>query len=262
MGGTGTQPIDEAVRVEGPFAPLAARRVSGRGPTVIFLSGFMSDMSGTKAQFLAETCAARGQAFVRFDYSGCGQSEGVFAEGTIGRWRDDALAVIDALAAPGPVVLVGSSMGGWIALLAALARPERVAGIIGLAAAPDFTRGLAARLTPSQREALATRGFFEQPTDYGEAPYRFTRALLEDGDAEALLDRPIPLACPVRLIHGQADPDVPWRLSLTLAEKLAGTDVEVTLVKGGDHRLSKPGELALLARVLDGLSAAIGLRPG
>lgn len=255
MGAAVTQPIDEEVWVDGPFARLAARRVRGRAPTVLFFSGFMSDMAGTKAQFLAAACAARGLAFVRFDYSGCGRSEGRFTDGTIGRWRDDALAVIDALAEPGPVVLVGSSMGGWIALLCALARPERVAGIIGLAAAPDFTRTLAARLSPAQQESIAHRGFFEQPSVYGEAPYVFTRALLDDGEAHALLDRPIPLVCPVRLIHGQADPDVPWGLSLTLAEKLAGADVEVTLVKGGDHRLSKPAELALLARVLDGLVA-------
>jgi pimeloyl-ACP methyl ester carboxylesterase len=257
MGGAATQPIDEPVTLAGPHACLAARRVSGRGPGFLFLSGFQSDMSGTKAQFLAETCAAHGRGFVRFDYSGCGLSGGVFTEGTIGRWRDDALAVIDSLLPPGPAVLVGSSMGGWIALLCALARPDRVAAIIGLAAAPDFTRGLAERLTPAQRESLAVRGFFQQASAYGAAPYIFTRALLEDGEAQALLDRPIPLSCPVRLIHGQADPDVPWRLSLALGEKLAATDVEITLVKDGDHRLSKPHELALLARVLEGVLAAI-----
>lgn len=257
MGEAVTQPIDEPVTVVGSFARLAARRVPGPAPTVIFLAGFMSDMSGTKAQFLAETCAARGHGYIRFDYGGCGLSEGAFADGTISRWRDDALSVIDSLAPSGPVVLIGSSMGGWIALLCALARPARVAGVIGLAAAPDFTRGLLARLTPEQRAALARDGRFERGSAYGEAPYVFTRALLEDGEANALLDKPIPLACPVRLIHGQADPDVPWHLSLTLAEKLAGTDVEVTLVKGGDHRLSKPAELALLAQVTERLLASV-----
>jgi pimeloyl-ACP methyl ester carboxylesterase len=221
----------------------------------------MSDMSGTKAAFLAETCAAAGRGFVRFDYSGCGLSGGVFTEGTIGRWREDALAVLDRALPPGPVVLVGSSMGGWLALSCALARPERVAGIVGIAAAPDFTRDLLASLSPDERARLMAEGRIEQPSAYG-APYVFTRALLEEGERHALLGGgPIPITCPVRLLHGLDDADVPWRLALAIADQLTSADVEVTLVKAGDHRLSKPRELALLAATLERLLAALETAP-
>lgn len=257
MGERATQPVDEALTFAGPYGRLAARRVPGRAPSVVFLSGYMSDMSGTKAAFLAEACAARGRAYLRFDYGGCGQSEGDFRDGTIGRWRDDALAAIDALCPPGPVVLVGSSMGGWIALLCALARPARVAGIVGIAAAPDFTLGIEAGLPAEQRAALGVQGFIERPSAYGERPLVVTRALLEDGRERALLGGPIPVRCPVRLLHGQQDADVPWRLALKIAETVEAADVEVILVKGGDHRLSKPADLALLAATLERLLAGI-----
>lgn len=255
MGGLPTQPVDAPVWVEGPRGRLAARRVEGAGPTIVFLSGFMSDMSGTKAAFLAQWAAQTGRAYLRFDYGGCGLSEGLFRDGTIGRWAEDALAVIDRAAAAGPVVLVGSSMGGWIALVCALARPARVAGIIGIAAAPDFTLGLEAGLSAEQRAALAAQGFFEQESAYGTAPLVITKGLLEDGRARAVLGGPIPITCPVRLLHGQKDADVPWRLSLKLAEAIEGSDVEVTLVKGGDHRLSTPADLALLAATLERVPA-------
>ncbi|MEJ0015635.1 MAG: alpha/beta hydrolase [Acetobacteraceae bacterium] len=228
---------------------LDGTRQDGRGPTVVFLPGFRSDMTGDKATSLAAFCAARGQAMLRFDYSGHGASGGRFEDGTIGRWADDALTVIDRLS-EGKLVLVGSSMGGWIALLAARARPERVAALIGIAAAPDFTEALMwAAMDEGQRAVLMRDGVWPRPSQYGES-YPITRALIEDGRRHLLLDAPIALDCPVRLLHGQADPDVPWETSLRIAERLTGTDVQVTLVKDGDHRLSRPQDLALLHRTL------------
>jgi pimeloyl-ACP methyl ester carboxylesterase len=228
---------------------LAWARLAGRGPTVVFLPGLASDMQGAKATALAEDCAARGQAMLRFDYSGHGASEGAFEAGTIGVWRADALAVIDRLST-GPLVLVGSSMGGWIALLAALARPARVAALVGVAAAPDFSEELVwQNMAPAERARLARQGFLDVPSRYG-ASLRLTRTLIEDGRRHLLLGAPIPLACPVRLLHGQCDGDVPWELALRLTERLATQDVQVTLIKDGDHRLSRPADLALLCRTV------------
>ncbi|MFC3712457.1 alpha/beta fold hydrolase [Sphingoaurantiacus capsulatus] len=232
---------------------LAYRHRAGEGPTVVFLSGYMSDMSGTKAEALDAWAAAAGRAFLRLDYSGCGASEGAFEDGTIGRWRDDARAVIDAVA-PGPLVLVGSSMGGWIALLLAAAMPERVAALVGVAAAPDFVDwGLWADLSEAERETLMRDGRLEQPSDYGDQPYVYTRALVEDGRANRLLDGPVAYSGPVRLLQGQQDPDVPWRLALDIADKLNSSDVQVILLKDGDHRLSRPQDLSLLTATLDDL---------
>jgi len=228
---------------------LAWARTEGRGPTVVFLPGFKSDMAGDKATMLAAFCAGRGQAMLRFDYSGHGASGGRFEDGTITRWRDDALVLMDRLTT-GELVLVGSSMGGWMALLAALARPERVAGLVGIAAAPDFTETLMwEAMTFEERRALMRDGVLPVPSQYGE-PYKVTRALIEDGRSHLLLAAPIALRCPVRLLHGQRDPDVPWELSLRIAERVSSDDVQVILVKDGDHRLSRPGDLALLRRTL------------
>ncbi len=233
----------------GDGVALAWARLAGDGPTVVFLSGFASDMSGGKATALASACAAAGRAMLRFDYSGHGASGGRFADGTIGVWLGDALAAIDRLT-EGPLVLVGSSMGGWIALLAALARPGRVAALVGLAAAPDFTEALMwEAMAPPERAALLRDGFFDAPSQYGP-PTRITRALIEDGRRHLLLGAPIPLDVPVRLLHGQRDPDVPWETSLRLAERLATPDVQVTLIKDGDHRLSRPADLDLLCRTV------------
>ncbi len=224
---------------------LAWRRIAGRGPTAVFLPGFRSDMTGEKATTLAALCEAHGRACLRFDYSGHGRSGGRFEDGTIGRWTEDALAAIDRLS-EGPLVLVGSSMGGWIALLAALARPARIAALVGIAAAPDFTEALIWQsMSFEDRETLMERGVLLAPSAYGE-PVPLTRALIEDGRRHLLLDRPIPLACPVRLLHGQRDADVPWEMALRIAERIAGEDVRITLVKDGDHRLSRPQDLALL----------------
>lgn len=232
---------------------LAYRHRAGRVPTVVFLSGYMSDMTGTKAEALDAWAAATGRAFLRLDYSGCGASEGRFEDGTIGRWRDDARAVIDA-AAPGPLVLVGSSMGGWIALLLATAMPERVAALVGIAAAPDFVDwGLWAGLSQDEQARLMQSGRLERPSAYGDSPYVYTRALVEDGRLNAVMDRPIAYRGPARLLQGQADPDVPWRLSLEVAERLDSSDVQVILVKDGDHRLSRPQDLALLTATIEAL---------
>ena len=210
-------------------------------------------MTGTKALFLEDYCRRRGRAFVRFDYFGHGASSGDFAHGTIGRWREDAIAVIDSLTT-GPQILVGSSMGGWIMLLAALARPGRIAGLVGIAGAPDFTEELLwPRLSPAQREEIMGRGAVVLPSGYDPAGYLYTRALVEDGRRHLLLREPIALDMPVRLLHGLADESVPWQLSLRLAERLASHDVVVTLIKDGDHRLSTPADLARLAQTLDAL---------
>jgi pimeloyl-ACP methyl ester carboxylesterase len=220
----------------------------------MFLCGFRSDMTGAKASFLDSHCAARGLGFLRFDYSGHGQSSGDFAQGTIGRWTEEAVAVIDR-AADGPLVLVGSSMGGWIMLLAALARPARVAGLIGIAPAPDFTERLIWDPLPAaQREEVMTRGRLETPSRYADTPTILTRDLIEEGRRHLLLSGPIGPRRPVRLLHGMADPDVPHALSLELADRLVSEDVRVTLIKDGDHRLSRPQDLALLAQAVDELA--------
>jgi pimeloyl-ACP methyl ester carboxylesterase len=243
-------PGEQALRLDrGDGVALAARRLPGRAPTIVFLPGFRSDMGGDKATHLAHLAAARGQALLRFDYSGHGDSGGRFEDGTISRWSDDALAAIDRLTA-GKLVLVGSSMGGWIALLVARARADRLAGLIGLAAAPDFTERLMwDAMAPPERARLLADGVLHAPSRYGD-PIPITRALIEDGRRHLLLDAPIPIAAPVRLLHGQGDADVPWETSLRLAARLQSDDVRVTLIKDGDHRLSRPADLALLGRVL------------
>ena len=233
----------------GDGVALAWVRTPGRGPTTVFLPGYMSDMTGTKALTVEAFCAAHGLGCLRFDYSGHGASGGAFTDGTIGRWTNDALALIDRVTA-GPLLLVGSSMGGWIALLVALARPARIAGLIGIAAAPDFTEDLMWQaMLPAERAQMERDGVLQVPSLYGD-PYPVTAALIADGRTRLLLARPIPLHCPIRLLHGQRDPDVPWQTSMRQAERLQSDDVQVTLVKDGDHRLSRPSDLALLRRTL------------
>lgn len=227
---------------------LAYRHRAGAGPTVVFLPGYKSDMTGDKAEALDAWAAARGRAYLRFDYSGCGASEGRFDDGTISRWTDDALAVVDAVA-PGPLVLVGSSMGGWIALLVARALPDRVRAVVTVAAAPDFTDW---GITDAERAELAHHCRIERPSDYGE-PYGYSAALVADGAANRLLAGEIAIDVPVRLLHGQADADVPWVVSLDVADRVRSADVEVVLVKDGDHRLSRRTDLDRLCATLDRL---------
>ena len=236
----------------GAGTELAWQRLNGHGPTVVFLPGYRSDMTGDKATALAALCVKRGQALLLFDYSGHGASGGAFTDGTIGRWTADALAAIDALTT-GPLVLVGSSMGGWIGLLAALARPSRIAGFVGVAAAPDFTEALMWQtMLPEERATLQRDGVLHVPSAYGE-PTPITWALIEDGRAHLLMGAPVALHCPVRLLHGQADADVPWETALRLARRIEGEDVQVLLVKDGAHRMSRPAELRLLETTLLGI---------
>ncbi len=232
---------------------LAYSHHAGSGPGILFCSGFNSDMQGTKAVALNAWCREQGRQFTRFDYFGHGLSSGTAEDGCIGRWRDDTLAVLDAVTS-GPQLLVGSSMGGWIMLLVALQRPQRLCGLLGLAAAPDFTARLAASLNAQQRQQLAASGYADLPNCYADGqPYRIGRRMLEEGAAHRVLEREIPLQLPVRLIHGQRDEDVPWQSSLTLAERLCSEDVEVQLVKNGDHRLSEPADLQRLVHTLEQL---------
>jgi pimeloyl-ACP methyl ester carboxylesterase len=238
---------------------LAYRRTAAapgdRRPGVVFLSGFASDMTGTKGTALEAWATERGQAVLRFDYIGHGRSSGAFRDGTIGRWTGDALAALDRLT-QGPQILVGSSMGGWIMLLVALARPDRIAGLVGIAAAPDFTEDLMwLQMQEVTRARLLTEGVILQPSRYQDAPMEITRTLIEDGRRNLLLRGPIDLRCPVHLLHGMADPDVPWTTSVRLAERLTGTDVTVTLVRDGDHRLSRDQDLRRIFAAVEGLSS-------
>jgi pimeloyl-ACP methyl ester carboxylesterase len=225
---------------------LAYRHRAGRGPTLIFLPGYASDMDGGKASALDAWAAQEGRSMLRFDYAGCGLSAGDFAAQTLLGWRGDVLAMIDEKV-DGPVVLAGSSMGGWLMLLAALARPERVAGLVGVAAAPDFTSW---GYSEDEKLTILRDGRLERPNPYGEAPYVTTRAFWESGESLRLLHAPIAIDCPVRLLHGQADADVPWQWSLELQSKLRSADVQLTLVKDGDHRLSRESDLALLIAIV------------
>ena len=242
----------EQGRTEQGGIELAWVRTPGRGPTTVFLPGYMSDLEGTKALETERFCTEQGLACLRLDYSGHGRSGGAFTDGTIGRWTGDALFLIDRLT-DGPLVVIGSSMGGWIMLLVALARPERVIGLLGIAAAPDFTEDLMwGAMMPAEREQLLRDGVLPVPSEYGD-PYPVTAALIKEGRRHLLLRAPIPLRCPVRLLHGQADADVPWETSMRLAQTLESGDVQVTLVKDGEHRLSRPADLRLLRRILGAL---------
>jgi pimeloyl-ACP methyl ester carboxylesterase len=235
---------------DGPNGRLAYEARPGTGPTIVFLGGLRSDMTGTKASFLSAWCEARGHGFLRFDYTGHGASEGRFEDGSIGAWAADSLSVIGAVTT-GPLVLVGSSMGGWVMLEVALAIPSRVAGLVGIAAAPDFTEDLMwEAFTAAQKATLAAEGVITLPNPYDPAGYRIGRALIEDGRTRLRLRAPIPITAPARLLHGQRDAEVPWQTSLRLAERLEGPDVRVTLIKDGDHRLSRPADLALLAETV------------
>jgi pimeloyl-ACP methyl ester carboxylesterase len=215
---------------------------------VVFLGGFRSDMTGTKALWLEDWCRARGRAFLRFDYSGHGASGGAFEDGCVGDWAEDAAAVLGLTV--GPQVLVGSSMGGWIALLLARTMPDRVAGLVGIAAAPDFTDDLMAGLTEGERAMLAATGRVVRASAYGD-PDVFTARLFADGAAQRVLASPLDLPCPVRLLQGTADVDVPVAVALRLLGHATGPDIRLTLVKGADHRFSTPDCLALIGQAVD-----------
>lgn len=229
---------------------LAYYFTPGRAPCVMFCGGFRSDMTGSKATTLESYCRGRGQAFLRFDYHAHGQSDGDFLEGSISRWTSNTQELFDALLT-GPALLVGSSMGGWIALNVALRRHDCVHGLLGIAAAPDFTERLMwANMTPRQQQLLMENGVLHVPSQYGD-PYPITRQLIEDGRQHLLLDAEIPLSCPVRLLQGMRDSDVPWTYASDLAEALESNDVQIIFIKDGDHRLSTPENLHVLTFTLE-----------
>lgn len=235
-----------------------ARGEGARRPGIVFLGGLASDMTGTKATFLEGWARERGRAFLRFDYTGHGRSSGRFAEGCVGDWTRDAEDALEALT-EGPQVLVGSSMGGWVMLLLAKRRPERVAGLVGVAAAPDFTEDSMWRwMDDDQRETLRREGRVLMPNDHSEEPYVISRRLIEDGRERLVLRSPLPLPKPVRLLHGTADRDVPPEVGLRLLDHAEGPDIRLTLVKDGDHRFSGPRELALIAAAIEEVSGAAG----
>lgn len=230
---------------------------AGAGPTILFCGGFRSDMTGTKAIALEQFARQKGFAFTRFDYRGHGSSTERFEDCSISDWLDDTLSVIDSEPCE-QLILVGSSMGAWLALLAACKRTERVAGLLLIAAATDFTSELMRpALSAAQREQLASEGVIRIPSEYDAEGYPITRHLLDDGDQHCLLGSEIPLECPVHLIHGLADADVPWSLSLRTQAQLRSQDVTLELIKGGDHRLSSPVDLARMCARLDALRARI-----
>ena len=231
---------------------VAWRRVAGRGPTVVWLGGFMSDMTGTKAQALADWALKEGRAFLRFDYLGHGESTGAFRDGTISRWRADAIAAIESLT-EGPLVLVGSSMGGWISCLVAAVMPERLHALVLIAPAADFTEALMKPgLPPEALAAIERDGEWIRPSLYEPTGYPITKGLLEDGARWTILGAPVPIEVPVRILQGREDPDVPWLHALALANAIKSEDVVFTLIKDGDHRLSRDQDIArLLATVAE-----------
>lgn len=238
---------------ESDGATIAYHRTEGRGsdaePGIVFLPGFRSDMDGGKALAVEAWCRSVGRACLRFDYTGHGRSSGDFEDGTIGQWAADAVYAIDRLTEE-PVVLVGSSMGGWIMMLVARALPDRVAGLVGIAPAPDFTAGMMADPPPGMLEALARDGVWREPSAYSDEPTPFTRALFDDGRKQLVLTSPFPFDGPVRIIQGMRDPDVRWQHALKVADAIGSDDIEICLVKNGDHRLSAPTDLARLTRTL------------
>lgn len=228
---------------------IAWRRRDGAAPALLFLPGYASDMDGAKASAVDAFAAERGLACLRFDYSGTGASTGEFADATLDHWLEEAEDVLDR-AGEGPVVLVGSSMGGWVALLLALRRPERVAALIGIAAAPDFTQW---GFTESQKQVIVREGLLEEENPYGGDPSRVYRGFWESGQELRLLEEPVPIDCPVRLVHGEDDPTVPLDVSNRLMRQLRSADVQLTTIKGARHRLSEPNEIAAILTVIGGV---------
>ncbi|WP_419866766.1 alpha/beta fold hydrolase [Alteraurantiacibacter aestuarii] len=224
---------------------IALRHVRGSGPAMVFLPGYMSDMAGSKATALFDWCTAAGRECLLLDYSGCGESPGDFADGTLSRWCEEVVGLAEQTLVCDRMVLVGSSMGGWLMLLAARQLQDRLAGLVGIAAAPDFTSW---GYDDSEKARLAGGHTVLRDNPYGPDPTPTHAAFWADGQEQLQLVDEIPLDCPVRLLHGQEDGDVPVEISLRLAAALRSPDVQVTLVKGGDHRLSREGDIALLLR--------------
>jgi len=240
------------------YSSLAANGDGAKQPGLVFLGGFSSDMTGTKALWIEDWARARGRAFLRFDYRGHGASSGAFEEGCIGDWADDAAEAVTRLTA-GRQILIGSSMGGWIALLLARRMPERIAGIVGIAAAPDFTEDqIWAGLSEEERRRIIAGGRVDLPSDYDDEPSPITRRLIEDGREHLVLRSPLVLPWPVRLLQGTADRDVPVAVGLGLLDHIDCPDARLTLVKDADHRFSEAGCLALIGKTLHGITEAVG----
>ena len=244
-GHDGSAAEEIAYLVEAPARPAATG--------LTWLGGFKSDMTGTKASALGDWARSANRHLLRFDYYAHGASSGDFREATVGRWLNDALAAIAQLA-QGPQVLIGSSMGGWVALLAALARPERVKGLVLIAPAPDFTEELMWKgFSHEVKETLRRDGLYREPSDYDDEPYEITMKLIEEGRNHLILGKPIPLTCPVRILQGMKDTDVPWQHAMRLVETLESGDVTINLSKSGDHRLSTPEDIARLTQTIETL---------
>ena len=235
-------------------AAIAYHKSEGSEPGVIFLGGFMSDMEGTKAVALETHCQKQGRAYLRFDYQGHGQSSGAFTDGTIESWSEDALYAIDQLTS-GPQILVGSSMGGWIMMLVALARPSRIAGLVGIAAAPDFTESLMWKRFPTEIKKILIRDkIYYQPSEFSESPYPITLNLIENGRKHLLLQEPLDIRCPVHLLQGIKDESVPRQHAIEISRALLSDCITVTLIKSGDHRLSRDADLKKILTALDNLA--------
>ena len=228
---------------------IAHRHLPGTGPTLVFLPGYMSDMAGGKATALFAWAREAGRACLLLDYSGCGESSGDFADGSLSRWRDEVLALIGARV-EGPVVLLGSSMGGWLMLPVALALGDQLAGMIGIAAAPDFSQW---GFEEGERKKLAAGETIHRDNPYGPEPTSTHAKFWQDARTHECLNSEIPIAAPVRLLHGQRDADVPWEISLRLSQALRSDDIQLHFVKDGDHRLSRPQDVALLLRIVAAL---------
>lgn len=245
--------LDRADRPRIVYHHRRASEARSSAPTMVFLPGYASDMTGTKALALDGWAESQGLAMLRFDYAGCGASGGGFEDQGLADWRDDALALIDTIVS-GPVLLIGSSMGGWLALLVALARPKRVAGIVGIAAAPDFTMW---GFSQEEKMTLLTEGRLEKPSDYGPEPMVTTRKFWQSGEGNRVLIGEIAIDCPVRLIQGQNDADVPWQYALETQKQLRSADVQLLLIKDGDHRLSRDTDIALLIQTVGNLLGSL-----
>lgn len=236
-----------------PGIKLAYEFLEGDGPVIVFCPGYASDMAGSKALALESWCREQGKPMLRFDYAGHGASDGVFTENGIGDWAADAAFILNHVAAMRDVILVGSSMGGWISLLMGPRLEARLKAMVLIAPAPDFTEALRQReLTPDQRATFEATGIIYQPSEYGP-PLPFSRALIERSAMHLVMNAPIQISCPVRILHGMKDEAVPWQLSLNLVENLTSQDVRLIYVKNGDHRLSEPQDLTLLTQTLETL---------
>ncbi len=228
------------------YVRIAASENNYSSPAVMFLGGFKSDMMGTKAMYLQDKCVASGCEFVRFDYSGHGLSDGEFVDGTIGSWKMDAQYILDNVVTSKEVVLVGSSMGGWISLRLLIDNPSRIKGVIGIAAGPDFTKDIENKMGQGEVEMLERLGRLEVPNDYGDDPYIFTQRLLEDGREQSVLHGEYDISCPLTIIQGKLDADVPWEKALKIKECFKGRETKVHLIDDGDHRLSRDEDLEII----------------